>query len=69
MDEKMMKLTKLSATEVARKLIAYRKQTGMTQEELAKKLGVERSTVLRWENEKTLISYAMLRVLVMEGVF
>ena len=31
-----------------------RKKQNLTQEELAKKLGVERSTVAKWETEKSI---------------
>ena len=35
------------------KIKEYRKQQNWTQEELAKRLGVERSAVAKWESEKS----------------
>lgn len=35
---------------VSKRLAAYRKEEGMSQQQLADKLGVARATILRWEN-------------------
>ena len=39
-------------------LVAARKANGMTQAELAEKMGVSRETVLAWENGKTTMKTA-----------
>lgn len=39
-------------------LVAARKAKGMTQAELAEKMGVSRETVLAWENGKTAMKTA-----------
>lgn len=44
-------------------LIEQRKDRGMTQEELAHRLGVSFATVNRWENGKTRPQYAQMRKL------
>ena len=38
------------------KVKEFREKTGLTQEELAEKMGVQRNTVWRWENGKAKIS-------------
>ena len=42
------------------KIKAYRKQCGMSQAELAKRVGVERSAVAKWESGKSLPQAAHL---------
>ena len=42
------------------KIKAYRKQYGMSQAELAKRVGVERSAVAKWESGKSLPQAAHL---------
>ena len=42
------------------KIKAYRKQCGMSQAELAKRVGVERSAVAKWESGKNLPQAARL---------
>ena len=45
------------------KIRVYRKQRKWTQEELAKRIGVERSSVAKWENGKSQPQAAKLLVL------
>lgn len=68
MEDRIKQLRKLSLDRIAIKLKAYRHQYGLSQKSLAKRIGVERSTLLRWENGKTKISNTNLKILVMEGV-
>ena len=42
------------------KIKAYRKECGMSQAELAKRVGVERSAVAKWESGKSLPQAAHL---------
>jgi len=45
--------------ETVERLIELRRRTGMTQAQLARALGVARSTILRWESGESPIEHAM----------
>ena len=48
---------------LATNIQTYRKKSGMTQEEIANKLGVSFQAVSKWENEKSLTDILFLPVL------
>ncbi len=68
MEDRVKRLRALPPDKIALKLKAYRREYGLTQEFLAKRIGVPRLTLLRWENGQSRISNMMLKVLVLEGV-
>lgn len=44
-------------------LVRWRKQRGLTQQEVAEAVGMERKTILRWENGHTTMTVPELRTL------
>ena len=66
--DRFTELRRLTPKHIALKLKAYRKQYGMTQETLARRIGVKRNTVVRWETAEVKVSNVMLRMLMSEGV-
>jgi len=61
-------LRKLTPHSISLRLKAYRKQRGIRQEDLAKRLGIKRNTLLRWEGAQVRISNIMLKHLIDEGI-
>lgn len=68
MEEKIKKLQELTPDSIALRLKAYRRQHGVTQDGFAKRLGIGRTTLHRWENASVKLSRAMLKILVMERI-
>jgi len=54
--------------EVATRLVKFRKDNYMTQQVLASRIGIKRTTLSRWETGRTTMSPAMAKLLEMEGV-
>ncbi len=53
---------------LASKVKGYRIKNGLSQEDLAKKLGVGRLAVIRWEKAKSIPSKLAMKQLIKEGV-
>jgi transcriptional regulator with XRE-family HTH domain len=68
MDERLIKAKKETKEEIARRIRDYRKRFEITQDRLAKRLGIGRATLLRWENSQVRISNVMLKMLIDEGI-
>ena len=65
---KYKELRKLSPGRVSYRICKYRKDFGVTQEQLAIQLGISRATLARWEAADVKVSNVMLRLLINEGV-
>jgi len=68
MNEKWKILREVPMENIALRIKAHRYQRGISQEELAERLGVGRNTLMRWENYQVRISNIMLKMLVDEEV-
>ena len=56
------------ANDIYKKIKTYRQKLEMSQQSLAKKIGVHRSQITRWENPKIKLNKYTVYFLRMEGI-